>query len=128
MRDLGHGFGERVDTLVLQMQGLGAAGIGHDCAIERPLVAQDIIDQAGVGRAGLTVDRIVSGHHRLGTGVEAGLEGGQVRFAQVALVDHAVKRQARGFRARVNGKVFGRGDGLEVFRMFALHAFDVGGT
>src|SRR5881394_2716613 len=44
----------------------------------------------------------------------------QVNLAKIALAHHRVERMALGLRSAVNGEVFYRRDGLEVFRVIAL--------
>ena len=56
---------------------------------------------------------------RLAKGVEIGL-------VEVFISEMRVELVARDLGTAVNGEVLGRGDGLEVFSIVALHAVDEG--
>ena len=94
---------------------------------EAPLIAQALLQEVGAGAAGDAVDRVVDAHD--GTGLrfhDRRLERVQVGVDQVVLADRGVEGMAQRLGTAVHGEVLGRGDGLQVARIAALHACDEG--
>ncbi len=101
------------------------AAVGDDIALEAPFLAQDIRKQPRIGTCGLAIHAVVGAHHGVSAALaDGGFEMRQIGLAQVAFIDHGIERVARRLRAAVNGEVLCCGDGLQIFRIVALHAFD----
>ena len=106
---------------MVRMDVVYAVDVAHHRALETPTVAQDFGEQAGVNRAGHAVDGVVHGHERLGAAFgDAGFEGGQISFPEVARRGAGVENVAVGLGAAVDRVVFHGGYGFEIVRVVAL--------
>ena len=94
-------------------------------SVERPLAAQDVLEQPLAAAARFVVGAVVRAHHgfhlRLG---HRRAESGQIGFTKVFFGHHGIEGVTFALRTAVNGKVLGARRRLEVFRIVPLHALD----
>src|ERR1051325_5908801 len=99
--------------------------VGHDIPGEMPFAPQDLLEQQVAAAGGLAVDAVVGAHQRVGAAFpDRHLEVRQIALAQVALAHLGVELVPLGLRARVDGEVLHRCDGLQVAGIVALEPAD----
>ena len=77
--------------LVLGHHPLRCAAVAHHISIKSPVMAQHLLQQIAVDRAGDVVHRIVSAHHALRLALlDTVLKGRQIILAQVTLADDSI--------------------------------------
>src|SRR5262249_37149816 len=108
---------------------LGDGGpVADDEAPEAPLTAEDLFQEAPVGRAGDAVDLVEGGHHRADTGLDGRAEGRQVNLTQGAFGEVHRVVVAAAFGGAVCGQVLDAGeDRVGGGQVAALEALDAGG-
>ena len=106
---------------------LDGPAVADHVAAKSPFLAQDSAQQGGAATAGLTVGAVVCAHNAFGLGFrDAGVESGQIGFAQVLLADLGVEAVAQTLGTAVDREVLGRRHHLQVAWMIALQAAAVG--
>jgi len=131
--EVGTGFGgqsgglvERECEIVSGVEIGDGAAVGDNEALEAPLIAEKIVEESA-GAGGFAENAIVSTHRRVGVAVDdGGAKRGSVGVVKIVEGDGNVEAMADGFRARVDGVVFGSGDSLQVVRILTLEASDEG--
>ncbi len=84
--------------------------IGNHISVKTPFLTEDLFQQGWAGAARLAVEPVVGAHHRgCFPLLNAGFEGRQVGFAQVAFIHPRIKMVTIGLRPTVGGEMLGRG-------------------
>ena len=117
-------FGCRYDLMML-VNIIDRAAVGHDIALEPPFFAQDSGQEAAAAAAGFTVQAVVGAHDRISLPLlDAHFKLRQVGFAEVPFVDLCIEEVTFGLGTAMDSKVFHRRDGFEIVWVVALQAFD----
>ena len=106
---------------------MGPVPVGHNKALESPIVFQNVGQQVRVlARVG-SADEVVGAHHRLHAGIfHADFEGQEIAFARAAFVDLNIGGEARGLLI-VHGKVLDSGDNVLVLDRLKVLRLDFAG-
>ena len=110
-------------VLALVVEIIDSIAIGKHNAVEPPLAAQDVHQQAVAGATGDALVAVVGTHHLAHIALlHQRLEGGQIGFPQIAHGDGGIVGVAERLGPAMHGIVLGTGVGLVILVIVALHA------
>ena len=97
--------------------------VGDDVALKLPFVSQLVLQQELIYARRLSVDAVISAHHRSGLGFGHGCaKCRQICVQLIMFADHHIRVVARAFWPAVDRVMFRRRNDAIVFRIVALHA------